>query len=223
MKVFPDPQGCRFAGNSKRIILFLLLLWGGAVVIGLGQLEKYSATEGKMDLGLTGWPVDSQLPLSDKKPTLVMFLHPKCPCSHATVGELEILLARKRDFFQLLVIFFQPEAEPEAWGDTALRHRVAALPGARIYHDVDGKESRLFHANISGEAFAFEPDGRMVFHGGITRGRGHSGDNAGRSALDDLHKEGNENDLRQTLVYGCPLFSPSEESCAKCASPATPL
>ena len=39
------------------------------------------------------WPPSSQIPLDQTSPTLLLFLHPRCPCSRSSLAELERLLA----------------------------------------------------------------------------------------------------------------------------------
>ena len=76
--------------------------------------------------------------------------------------------------------------------------------------DGDGQEARLFHAVTSGQTVLYDSQGRLLFSGGITASRGHSGDNAGRSAIVSL-VNAEVPDRTETLVFGCPLFSPKSE------------
>ena len=76
--------------------------------------------------------------------------------------------------------------------------------------DDDGREARLFHAATSGQAVLYDPQGRLLFSGGITASRGHSGDNAGRSSIVSLVHAGVP-DRTETSVFGCPLFDPQSE------------
>jgi len=76
-----------------------------------------------------------------------------------------------------------------------------------VLTDEDGIEARSFGAVTSGQALLYSAQGRLLFSGGITESRGHSGDNAGRSAIESLVMNGSEG-LRtpaSTPVYGCPL------------------
>ena len=72
------------------------------------------------------WPAESTIARLTERPTLVLFLHPKCPCSRATVGELE-----------RLPVLAPSDALPDDLhrrGGSALDRRpvvVIALPGAR--------------------------------------------------------------------------------------------
>jgi hypothetical protein len=68
--------------------------------------------------------------------------------------------------------------------------------------DVGGTEHRRFGARVSGEVYLFQTDGQLVFHGGITAGRGHAGDNLGRSAVESFLREG-VLPPETTPVFGC--------------------
>jgi hypothetical protein len=49
-----------------------------------------------------------------------------------------------------------------------------------------------------------------MFSGGITGSRGHSGDNAGRSAIVSL-VNGESTETAETFVFGCSLFETNSE------------
>jgi hypothetical protein len=72
--------------------------------------------------------------------------------------------------------------------------------------DDAGREARRFNADTSGQTALYGRDGTLLFQGGITISRGHSGDNPGRSALEALLENRLSNPNR-TLVFGCALFA----------------
>jgi hypothetical protein len=75
--------------------------------------------------------------------------------------------------------------------------------------DDGGAEASLFHAATSGQTALYDAAGNLLFSGGITRARGHAGDNAGLTAVVSLLTSG-ETEERGTPVFGCPLFAPTE-------------
>jgi hypothetical protein len=95
------------------------------------------------------------------------------------------------------------------------------IPGVTVHLDDAGREARLFASMTSGETLLFDAEGRLKFHGGITASRGHSGDNAGRDALEALLR-GQASQQVITPVFGCSLFdSPramerQTNACAAC-------
>lgn len=144
------------------------------------------------------------IPLSAGQPTLVVFAHPRCPCSRASVGELALIMAKARGQVQARVWFYRPAGMPEDWAHTDLWHSASAIPGVSVAGDEGGAEAARFHATVSGQTLLYRGDGRRLFNGGITSARGHSGDNAGRSAVLAL-LQGHTFQAVETPVFGCAL------------------
>ena len=103
------------------------------------------------------------------------------------------------------VWFLRPEHTSEAWTNTGLWHAAAAIPGVNVHEDFAGLEARRFQARTSGQVLLYSVDGQLLFQGGITESRGHSGDNAGRSAITAI-VFGQSAAVWQTPVFGCSLF-----------------
>ena len=76
--------------------------------------------------------------------------------------------------------------------------------------DDEGTEANRFHAATSGQTLLYDAAGSLLFSGGITGSRGHSGDNAGQTAIVSLVNSGAPR-LTETSVFGCPLFDPNSE------------
>src|SRR5262245_54934677 len=68
-----------------------LLAWVAAIVGGALCAERYAATPGTIHGGATRWPGNGACSLSSARPTLLMFAHPRCPCTRASLEELLIL------------------------------------------------------------------------------------------------------------------------------------
>ena len=71
--------------------------------------------------------------------------------------------------------------------------------------DLDGVEAQRFGAATSGQAFLYNQAGALLFKGGITASRGHSGDNLGRDAVVDLVTSGVAS-VSAAPVFGCSLL-----------------
>jgi hypothetical protein len=108
------------------------------------------------------------------------------------------------------VLFVKPHDYPESWSNTDLWLTAASIPGVTVLVDQDGIEANRFDASTSGQVLLYDQNGRLEFRGGITESRGHSGDNAGRSAVEAL-VNGRVAARDQTPVFGCPLFDPDSE------------
>jgi hypothetical protein len=186
--------------------------WAAGVAIGGWKLWGFDATAGTPARAQAIWPAESHLQRNAAKPTLVMLVHPHCPCSRATIGELARLMADGNGRLTATVVMLRPESAAKEWEKTDLWHTAAAIPGVTIVPDIEGRESRRFGAATSGQTLLYAADGRLLFTGGITESRGHSGDNAGRSAILALVLKSNSNQsgpTPSTPVYGCPLFDQS--------------
>jgi hypothetical protein len=105
------------------------------------------------------------------------------------------------------VVFLKPSGFSDEWEKTDLWQSAASIPGVNVIVDNDGAEADRFNAATSGQTLLYSADGRLLFSGGITASRGHSGDNAGRSAIISFANAGVA-DRSETAVFGCPLFDP---------------
>ena len=215
-----SPGGNSGVGGRKRKISLLVLTGVWLAVIGLcmGLIERYTAAPGDAGTPPGQWPAASRIPLDPQRPTLVLFAHPQCPCTEATMGELNQLMSRVPGRVSAQVWFLKPENTAAGWTNTSLWRAAAAIPGVTVHEDRAGFEAGLFHAQTSGQTLLYGPDGRLMFQGGITIARGHAGDNPGRSALADL-VTGQLTNRVQTPVYGCSLF---DKQCRAPGSILTP-
>src|SRR5947209_4561126 len=84
-------------------------LWCLAVGGGMFALDKYASLPGAQAAPPAMWPADSALKREPGLPTLVMLSHPRCPCSRASLAELDDLLSHYRGRLTAYVLFIQPE------------------------------------------------------------------------------------------------------------------
>ncbi len=198
---------------------FVPLCFGAAWLItistGLAFLAEYENTPGPRIEAPLRWPISTAVTFSQKHPTLVMFAHPRCPCTRSSINELSMLMADCQNRVDATVLFFQPSSSNANWSRTDLWRSAAAIPGVTARADIDGQEAKLFHATTSGNVILFNAAGEMVFNGGITGSRGHEGDNDGRAALTSLLLY-DKTIGAETPVFGCSLTDPGR------ACPATP-
>jgi hypothetical protein len=183
-------------------------VWLVAVLGLFSALLFHSVSPGSKGIVPVRWPAGSALSFDASRLNLILFAHPRCPCTQATLGELEILMADCEGKFSAQVWFIRPPGTSDDWTDTALWHRASSIPGVKVGCDENWGEARRFGAQTSGLTLLYDRDGKLLFHGGITGARGHSGDNAGRSAVAALSERRVATEV-QTPVFGCPLFAPS--------------
>jgi hypothetical protein len=183
----------------------LLIGWIGSIGTGLCGLLLYEAAGEPGADAPAAWPATSSLPSGPNHSTLLMFAHPHCPCTVASVHELEWVLSRAGERVHAVIICVCPPGAPSGWEQTDLYRQVCSIPNLHIVIDRDGDEARRFRARRSGHTLVYDPYGRLVFSGTLTAGRGHEGDNPGRqAALQAL--TGNVHSPQSGFVYGCPLL-----------------
>jgi hypothetical protein len=189
--------------KTKAILTVVLgLTWVGAAIIGGRVVLNYESTPGTIGVVSKSWPTDSSITRDSDRPTLVMAVHPQCPCTRASVAELAQIVARTQNKMRLIFLFYTPKDSGVDWRNTDLHREVAQIPGAAIVTDIDGAEAQRFGAETSGHTFLFDSKGRLLFDGGITASRGHSGDNVGENDIVSLINSQTANQTR-TLVFGC--------------------
>jgi hypothetical protein len=111
-------------------------------------------------------------------------------------------MARLRNRVDATVVFIEPNGVPPDWKDTDLWRTASEIPGVSVFSDRGNVETDLFRANASGQTMLYAAGGRLLFNGGITGGRGHSGDNLGRAAIISWVTTGSAVESRAS-VYGC--------------------
>jgi hypothetical protein len=223
----PGPERGAFAperegpGGVKRqvVVAFLgLASWGITVVLGFVLLLDYQFAQGESLPTPAEWPPGTGVVRDPGRPTLLIFLHPRCPCSEASLEELARLLARVPGRATAMAILVKPPGARDAWEEGEIGEGVLRIPGVRLVVDTDGAEARRFGMRTSGAVAVYDAGGRLVFSGGITAARGHRGDSTGSHAILSL-LDGNGPGLTGTPVFGCPLFSPpgagSDHPCAE--------
>ena len=189
--------------NRVQIILTLLcVIWIGLVSLGTSRVWIYGNTAGASGNAPSSWPTDTAIKRNGL-PTLLVFIHPHCPCSRSTVGELAVLMARVQGKVDTHVLFVKPEEFGEEWARTDLFDSALAIPGVSVSVDASGIEASRFQSSTSGQANLYDAQGKLIFQGGITAARGHFGDNAGLLSLQAILN--GADGASETPVYGCPL------------------
>ena len=185
------------------------VIWLLACTAGLAWLARYQNIPGPVTPSPPQWPQDSKIERAAEGTTLVMFVHPHCPCTRASLDELERIVAQSAGKLSPRVVFFRPRSADAQWQETDLWRTAAALPGVQVTTDLDGAEAARFAAATSGHTVLFDHQGKLLFSGGITLARGHSGDNPGHTAVVGLARE-SAAACRQTPVFGCPLSTATQ-------------
>src|SRR5712692_5114154 len=171
----------RWKGNA--IVVAAALLWVPAVGFGVQALLRYSNTPGRLAAPPLDWPHGAGVRPEPGRATLMVFAHPQCPCSRATIGELALIMAQHREKLAAYVVFYSPRSKGNDWARSGLWRDAASIPGVKPIEDLDGREALRFGASTSGQTLLYDVSGRLLFSGGITSARGHAGANDGRDAV----------------------------------------
>lgn len=195
--------------SSRRAIVLqtaLVVVWGAAVGAALLALVGYSYKSGRV--GEPPSASEAGIEVSAGEYTLVLAMHPKCPCTRATVLELERLMRSCRDRIRCVVYVYTPGEE--SWGGRDPFGIASRIPRVEVRLDPDGVVASRFGAFTSGSVVLYNGRGEVEFWGGITAGRGHAGDNLGSDSIRAIVL-GNTPPRLTTPVYGCDLVTPGAE------------
>jgi len=199
------------AESGKRLWVAIGVVWLIAVAGGMRALLNYENTASAEGDPPAAWPAQSKIPRTAGLPTIMVMGHPKCPCTRATIGELAVLMARLHNQATAVVVLVRPRGTPDDWDDTDLRRSASEIPGVIVMTDFDEVEADRFQAQASGQTMLYNARGKLLFSGGITASRGHSGDNVGRSSIVSLVTYGTVESTR-TPVFGCALRTPKSST-----------
>lgn len=178
------------AETDKDVVRALGVLsgvWIVAIVCAFGSFERYSSTA-----GAEGNPGRRT---SSGQWELVVAVHPKCPCSRASLRKLADLTQREAGRLSATILLWQPAGN--TWP------LPVDVPGAKIVTDTEGKFARELGLETSGHAVLYRPDGTMAFSGGLTRSRGSEEPGGGVAAI--RKTLAGDPETTRARVFGCSL------------------
>lgn len=190
---------------ARLTIVLSVALWAIAVGTGLFAMARYETTPGSASAALGTWPVDTRLTRSTDRPTVVMFAHPRCPCTRASIAQLAQVLTHSGGSAKTYVAFYTPVNAELSWCETDVWRSASEIAGVSIVRDAGAVEATRFGVHTSGGVLVFDEAGNLIFQGGVTGARGRTGDNPGSSAVAALLL-GKPSAVRRTPVFGCDLF-----------------
>jgi hypothetical protein len=190
---------------ASRALVAAGIIWFFVVAAGFLVLAREEFTPIGTCASVTSFPSNSALQLAPDRVTLLLFAHPHCPCTRASLHELDGLLAEIGDKVSAIVLFTIPKGVPPGWEEGDLFKLATAIPGLRVICDQEGVEARRFNVQGSGQSLLYSSAGKLLFSGGITPSRGHEGDNMGRSAVVSFIRYGHSK-FNHSPAFGCSLF-----------------
>ena len=178
-------------------------LWIAGTIFGVVLLWDYSATQGMVARPDRSWPDSPGLLRPEDKPCVVMFAHPRCPCTRASLEELDRLMRDCRAV--ATVVFWQPEFGAAEWRDSDLVRVVRQSPRLHVHLDNGGDVTKTFGVMTSGTCLVFDSAGSLRFNGGLTPGRGHRGTTAAHARIAAILKADRAT-ARSTSGESFPVF-----------------
>lgn len=211
--------------RQNRIIPIAIIAWFGLVAAGFGAMAAYSAKPGAVGEVPHTWPDNTPagLILDPDEPTLVLAVHPRCPCTRATINELERALAKSPAKPTVYALIFEPAPddpihEDDSFARTSIANRLSRLPGVIMIPDPGAEIASRFGALTSGHTLAYTPDAALAYSGGLTPTRAHEGPNTGTASLIEI-LNARESLASEAPVYGCPLCPDTPTTAISTCSP----
>ncbi|MBX3227535.1 MAG: RedB protein [Labilithrix sp.] len=182
----------------ERRVVVALVVWAAAASGGLYAVAAHGARAGAA--AEAPETLRAELHTSGRA-TIVVAAHPSCPCTRATLRELDRIARDTHGAADVVVLFAGSERDRVG---VELRRAAEAIPGARVVDDPARAIAKSLGAHTSGTVLFYDADGALRFSGGITPSRGHEGDSAGADEIRAL-VAGATRGHATTPVFGCPL------------------
>ena len=110
--------------SKKFLFIAILPLWATGVACGFVFMMQYEGTAGVSGQAPTNLPRETR---KNGTKVLTLLAHPRCPCTRATLAELEKIMTRWHGRIEAHVCFLQPATLPADWSrGLVLGHRRGA-------------------------------------------------------------------------------------------------
>lgn len=182
--------------------------WGIACAAVFIVVWRFEATPGPAVASLQEWPRGCAIERTPGANSVILFLHPGCPCSMASIEELRLGIGKGWNG-DVHVVAYSPDGENEDWVHGEQWEAASKIPRAKLHVDPGGRLARQFNAVTSGHAAFYDGGGRLLFAGGLTPSRG----TAAGGVLFQRAALGQET---RRPEYGCPIID--ADSCGECRS-----
>ncbi len=202
----------QIASEPNRIAYQMLIaIWFVAVASGFWLLTSYNFASNTVSSAPTEWPTGTNLKLDTNSPTLLVFIHPQCPCSSATLTELEQLVSEVDQQVKCTILMGCPSAKVDRWMRSSNVRTSLTMKGIQTVIDLDGAVATRFNITTSGHCLLYSVTGNLMFQGGITTERGHEGESCGQISIKNLIA-GTPSRIAHFPVFGCELVRMSEKA-----------
>src|SRR5881394_3410332 len=121
--------------NHRAISTLIVAIWLAGILSALWTIEAYKATPGKAGSTPARAPQNTVPDGVPGRLQLIMFVHPQCPCSRASLAELTEILAEEPSAAAVEIVFVRPPGAGSTWNDTPLWTAATQLAGVRVSSD----------------------------------------------------------------------------------------
>jgi hypothetical protein len=180
---------------GKRVVwIGIGVIWVAALVVCMDWAMKYESTPGR---AASRAPLET--PKAGDRWTVVVVAHPLCPCTAASLRALRALAAKHSDELKCEVVFAGDRpVEPSDSMRTA-----DVIATAKVRWMTAQKAEEEYGTYTSGQAFVYDPNGKLVYSGGLTPGRGVEQPRYALELFDNILARGQA--TKPTPVFGCAL------------------
>jgi hypothetical protein len=192
------------------VVVALVVVWILLIAACISWISAYATTPGVSPSAPASWPTGSILSRAVSGPTLIMFIHPYCTCTAASLMELRAMIPNLDACGSVCIVLVTEDTAFDLLESGGNWDFAASIPGVSRIADIGGREASRFRVSTSGHVVLFRSDGSLLFSGGITASRGHAGDCIGRRMVLEGVATGHCQ-WASTPVYGCPLLTPGGE------------
>ncbi|MEP6901110.1 MAG: hypothetical protein ABJA66_05130, partial [Actinomycetota bacterium] len=147
---------------KRKSAFIVILIWAIAIGIGTVWITDYSTRPGRAANSPSGLPSGYLSENPAKLPKLLVFLHPYCPCSRATLTELNRLVEKNKDLVEVSVFIYQPSDQSPEWSKSDLWQTAEEIPNVKL-SAISEAELQKFGAITSGQTLLYDADGLLVF------------------------------------------------------------
>lgn len=195
--------------SSRSALIAVAAVWACGITAGSWLMLRHEYGQGASAPAPERLPADSQLalPFRDRTLTLVVAVHPDCPCTGATLEQLDRFLTKNPQSAQVLALFWVEDSDspPLALQRNPYWQRIGKMESATAAIDPQGARAAQFGALVSGAVAAYDQTGSLRFQGGLTSSRGHAGPSRGLNMLEAILRDEPTADTNNAPSFGCSL------------------
>ncbi len=193
------PHSIRAQKRGARIVVRIVVAatWVWATALALHCTMVWESSPGV---------ASRQTPAHGSGLKLIFVAHTYCPCTSVALRNLMSLSGEALAKLRPEIVLTGPDATPESTAPNVILASKIAHVTIRYGHEAQALSD--YGARTSGQCFLFDKQGKLVFSGGLTSGRGVEGECAGMEAIS--HVLADKACQLQAPVFGCPLTTPGE-------------